>query len=90
MQFYFTTAQRLAARFGRVRRDRENFADRNEWAKLLKLAKNISTRITFDPASYDPTLNVYFDDGSHLVIANPRQSSYPGSAYVPFRELQNA
>lgn len=77
-----STAQNFVSELNQIQRDEQNFADRRLlalWVARVRLTAPTWSRI--DTKSEDATEAYQFDDGSIIVIGNPRQVYFPVLAY---------
>jgi hypothetical protein len=78
------TALKLAIEFAKVRMDNQGFREEPEFGILVKKARLIAVRndheMAWETGASDASEELTFDDGSRLVIHNPRQSAFSGYA----------
>lgn len=78
-----TKAQELLTQLRDVECDDRGFYSYDGWRAFLKAVASqaVTMNYPFGNDSYDSSEEYFFDDGSCLHIANPRQASFPGRAY---------
>lgn len=80
------TAVSLAIEFAKVRMDNNGFKREPEFSILVQKARLIAARndheAPWETGASDASEELTFEDGSRLIIHNPRQSSFAGYADV--------
>lgn len=68
--------------FAKIRIDDSGFKRRREWQIAVQTARLAAVKneheFAFETGSFDATEILTFEDGSQLMIANPRQAAFCG------------
>lgn len=79
-------AVKLAIEFAKIKMDDCGFKREPQWSVLVQKARLIAARndheLSWETGASDASEELQFDDGSRLVIHNPRQSAFAGYADI--------
>lgn len=79
-----TKAVEFEITFAKISTDDSGFKSRREWEIAVQTARlsavSVEAEMAWQSGCYDASETLTFQDGSRLMIANPRQSAFSGFA----------
>ena len=80
----YTKADMFEIKLQKIRIDDSGFKRRREWEIAVQTARlsavSVESEMAWQSGCYDASETLTFDDGSKLLIHNPRQAAFGGMA----------